>query len=82
MEAMDLLQTIIGLLVAYSFKRQYDMGKKVDDHETRLKVEESKGAARDKVASDIKDILHDIASDISTIKQEQGYWRGRQEGQK
>ena len=82
MDYMTIIQTMMGLIIAYSFKRQYDMEKKVSDHETRIKVEESKGEERDKVAGEIKGLLHDIADDIGKIKQEQGYWRGMQDGQK
>ena len=74
------VQSVLGLLIAYSFRKQYDMEKKVNDHETRIKVEESKGRERDNVSADIKKLLHDIAGAIGTIKQEQEYWRGLQEG--
>jgi hypothetical protein len=52
------------------------------DIDSRLKVEESKGGNRDKIAAQTLEILGKIHDDLTTIKEEQGYWRGRQEGQK
>ena len=70
--------TLYVLVMSYfGIRKLIKMEDKVTDHESRLKVEESKGTARDTVANDIKELLHDIAGDISTIKAEQGYWRGR-----
>ena len=82
MDYGSIVQIVLGLLLAYSFRRQYDMEKKVNDHETRIQVEESTGKERDQVSAAIKTLLRGIAGDIGTIKQEQGYWRGRQESQK
>lgn len=81
MEYVEVVGAVLGLMITYSFKRQYDMEKKVHDHETRLKVEEAKGEARDGDSKEIKDLLKTIVGDLSAIKQEQGYWRGRQESQ-
>jgi len=69
----------LGMVSIFGLRKINQMDSKLTDHEARLKVEESKGSLRDTVAGEIKELLHDIAGDISTIKQEQGYWRGRHE---
>jgi len=78
--ALSLLSAFVVFLVL-AVKKINQMDKVLTDHEARIKVEEAKGSSRDTVAADIKVLLHDIANDLSEIKTEQGYWRGRNESQ-
>jgi len=79
MDVVEIAVSVFLIVFAYILRELSVLKKNNVDHESRLKVEESKGTARDEVASEIKTLLHDIAGDISSIKQEQGYWRGRHE---
>ena len=76
---VSLTLMVIMTIGSFIIRKINLMDSKITDHEARLQVEESKGTARDKNASEIKTLLHTIAEDIGTIKQEQGYWRGRHE---
>lgn len=72
---------IIGAFVRYIISQIKDMKDKQNDLDSRLAVEESKGGQRDAVSAQTLELLGKIHHDISTIKEEQGYWRGKQEGQ-
>lgn len=63
----------------YILRQLSTMREKQHTLDNRLGVEEAKGSARDGVSKEIKQLLKHIAEDLSTIKEEQGYWRGRQE---
>ncbi len=67
---------ILSILTIFGFKKIITMETRLTDHESRLKVEESKGTSRDKVAEKTFKLLDKIHGDISQIKEEQGYWRG------
>lgn len=80
---MDAVQGIALLMISgvfgYILRQLSKMREKQHELDNRLGIEEAKGSARDGISKEIKQLLKHIAEDLSTIKEEQGYWRGRQE---
>ena len=81
MELVEIAVTLFLLVFGYILRELSKMKDKQTEINSRLGVEESKGGNRDKVATQTLELLGKIHHDLSTIKEEQGYWRGRQEGQ-
>ena len=70
------------VVFGYILRELSAMKKHQTEIDSRLGIEESKGGTRDKVATQTLELLTKIHEDLGTIKEEQGYWRGRQEGLK
>ena len=81
MEIVEIAVALFLIVFGYILRELSKMKEKQTNIDSRLKVEESKGGNRDKIAEQTLEILGKIHDDLTTIKEEQGYWRGRQEGQ-
>ena len=81
MEVVEVAVGIFLLVFGYILREMSKLKDKQTDIVNRLGVEESKGGMRDTVATQTLELLSKIHQDLSTIKEEQGYWRGRQEHQ-
>ena len=76
---VEVAMTVFVVVFAYILRELSTMKTKQSSIDSRLSIEESKGGSRDRVAEKTLALLDKIHEDISSIKEEQGYWRGRHE---
>ena len=78
--AGQLAGALVFLIVSVFFiRRLVKMEDKLTDLELRTSVAEAKATAHEHDNSEIKELIKQVLAELSDIKQEQGYWRGRQE---
>ncbi len=74
---VEVAAVVFTIVFAYILREISTMKAKQSGMNERLGIEESKGGSRDKIAEKTLALLDKIHTDIGSIKEEQGYWRGR-----